>query len=415
MPDCFRQFAAVRKAIMARQIVAAPGLGSRYQGIMDAESILANARNLTERIVEERESIEANRRLPPGLLDEMSAAGVFRIAMPKAWGGPEMNPLDQIELIETLAYADPSVAWCTSILSDSGFYAGFLEESVARKLFPSLDARCAGMLAPIGQAEAVKGGYRVTGHWAFGSGSLHATHITGGCLILENGKPVIEDNGLPRWRVMIFDSADVEILDTWHTTGLRGSGSNDYRVSNVFVPTEHTFDVMGQPRRSEPLYRYHGFFFANVPGVPLGMARAALDEARHVAETKRGFPTFEPPSAELGVRMTFGEAEAQLGAARAFVSESIGEAWESLLRGDALTLEQRARIGLCITFAGRSAERVIEVACEIAGSQAIYQRSRLEGLRRDMITVSSHIVHQRKTYGMAGGILLGAKTTPTFF
>jgi alkylation response protein AidB-like acyl-CoA dehydrogenase len=150
-----------------------------------------------------------------------------------------MNPLDQIELMEILAYADPSVAWCVSILSDSGFYAGFLEEPAAQKLFPDLDARCAGMLAPVGQAEIVPGGYRVTGHWAFGSGSLHATHLTGGCLVMQDGKPIIEENGLPRWRVMIFDPADVEIEDTWYTTGLRGSGSNDYSIKNAFVPNEH--------------------------------------------------------------------------------------------------------------------------------------------------------------------------------
>ncbi len=161
--------------------------------ILDATAILANARALTDTIREQREAIEDERQLPQSLVDALSSAGAFRIAMPRSWGGPEMSPLEQIELIETLAYADPSVAWCVSILSDSGFYAGFLEEPVAQKLFPDLDARCAGMLAPVGQAEIVPGGYRVTGHWAFGSGSRHATHVTGGCLVVQDGKPIIEE------------------------------------------------------------------------------------------------------------------------------------------------------------------------------------------------------------------------------
>jgi alkylation response protein AidB-like acyl-CoA dehydrogenase len=387
----------------------------RIDPTLNTATILANARALVPTIRKAQKAIDTGRRLPSPLVDALSEAGVFRIAMPGAWGGPEMSPLDQIELMEILAYADPSTAWCVSILSDSGFYAGFLEEPVAQKLFPDLDARCAGMLAPVGQAEIVPGGYRVTGHWAFGSGSLHATHLTGGCLVMNDGKPIIEDNGLPRWRVMIFDPADVEILDTWHTTGLRGSGSNDYSLTDVFVPDEHSFHVLDQPKRSEPLYAYHGFFFANVPGIPFGLARAALDEARKVAETKRSYPSFQPLVQDAQIQTDFGEAEAILAAARAFVWDSIGNAWQTLERGDPLTLEQRAKIGLCIVFAGQSAQRIVDLACGIVGSTALYEKSPLERLRRDMIAISSHMVHQRKTYGAAGRVLLGAQDGPTFF
>lgn len=383
--------------------------------MLDTPTILANARALTSTIRAQQNEIDTERRLPESLVDALSEAGVFRIAMPRAWGGPEMNPLDQIELMEILAYADPSVAWCVSILSDSGFYAGFLEDPIAQKLFPSLDSRCAGMLAPVGRAETVEGGYRVTGHWTFGSGSLHATHLTGGCLIMKDGNPIIGENGLPLWRVMIFDPADTEILDTWYTTGLRGSGSNDYRVENVFVPEEHSFNVFDRPKRSEPLYAYHGFFFANVPGIPFGLARAALDEAQKIAETKRAFPSMELLVSDAQIQIDFGEAEALLGAARAYVADSIGDAWETLERGDELSLQQRAKIGLCLTFAGRSAQRIVDIACGIAGSTALYEKSPLERLRRDMIAVSAHLVHQRKTYGAAGRIMLGLDAGPTFF
>jgi len=383
--------------------------------ILDTPTILANARALTSTIQKQQEEIDAGRRLPESLVDALSEAGVFRIAMPRVWGGPEMSPLDQIELMEILAYADPSVAWCVSILSDSGFYAGFLEEPAAQKLFPDLDSRCAGMLAPVGRAEIVPDGYRVSGHWAFGSGSLHATHLTGGCLVMKDGQPIIGEDGLPLWRVMIFDPADTEILDTWYTTGLRGSGSNDYRIQDVFVPEEHSFHALDRPKRSEPLYAYHGFFFANVPGIPFGLARAALDEARKVAETKRSFPSISPLIADAQVQNDFGEAEALLGAARAYVSDCIGGVWKTLEQGDELSLPQRAKIGLCLTFAGQSAQRIVDLACGIVGSTALYEKSPLERLRRDMIAISSHIVHQRKTYGAAGRIMLGIDAGPTFF
>ena len=382
---------------------------------LDTDAILANTRRLAPTIRDQAEVIEAGRRLPEPLVQAMSDAGIFRIAMPRAWGGPEMAPLKQIELMEILAYADPSAAWCASILSDSGFYAGFLEDEVARKLFPNLDARCAGMLAPVGLAEIVPGGYRVTGDWAFGSGSLHATHLTGGCLVMKDGKPILEQNGFPRWRVMIFDPSDVEIKDTWYTTGLAGSGSNDYSVVNTFVPEEHTFHALGTPRRSEPLYRYHGFFFANVPGIPFGIARAALDEAYEIAQNKVVYPAARLLREDTQAQTAFGEAEATLAASRSYVTDVMGSVWETLCEGDALSLEQRAKIGLCLVHAGRCAGRVVDLACEIAGTAALYKKNRLERLRRDMITVNSHIVHQTKTYAAAGRVLLGAEEAPSFF
>ena len=122
-----------------------------------------------------------------------------------------------------------------------------------------------------------------------------------------------------------------------------------------------------------------------------------------------------PLIADAQVQTDFGEAEALLGAARAYVSESIGDTWRSLERGDTLTLEQRAKIGLCITFAGQSAQRIIDLACGIVGSTALYEKNPLERLRRDMITISSHLVHQRKTYGAAGRVMLGTPAGPTFF
>jgi alkylation response protein AidB-like acyl-CoA dehydrogenase len=392
-----------------------PQIPSEPISILDTPTILANARKLTSTIRDQREAIDSGRRLPEPLVEALTQAGVFRIAMPAAWGGPEMSPLEQIELIEILSHADPSVGWCVSILSDSGFYAGFLDEPAAQKLFPDLDARCAGMIAPVGRAEIVAGGYCVSGNWAFGSGSLHATHITGGCILSKGGGPVLGEDGFPVWRVMIFDPADVEILDTWHTTGLRGSGSNDYRVQDVFVPNAHSFDVLDRPKRPEPLYAYHGFFFANVPGIPLGLARAALDEAREVAETKRSFPSLEPLVTDAQVQADFGDAEATLGAARAYVFDSIGDAWATLERGDALSSAQRAKIGLCLTFAGQSARRVIDLTCGIVGSTALYEKSALERLRRDVITIGSHIIHQRKTYGAAARLLLGNSSGPSFF
>lgn len=380
----------------------------------DSSAIIANARALDPEIRAVADEIEDGRRLPRGLVERMSEAGIFRIAMPEAWGGPELSPLDQIEVIEALSRADASVGWCASILSDSGFYAARLEDDVARKTFPGLDCRTAGMLAPIGRAEVVEGGYRVSGDWAFGSGSLHADVICGGCLVTREGELVLE-NGLPAWRVTIFERSDVEVHDTWHVTGLAGSGSNHYSVRECFVPEQKTFEIFGASRRPEPLYQYHGLFFANVPGVPLGLGRAAIEALTEIACNKRTMPGMKLLRDEYRVKAARAEAEAALSSARSYVWDVMGDLWQTLLAGAKPTLEQRATLGLMMIQAYRSAQRAVDLACEAVGADALYRGHPLERIRRDSIALGSHLVHQHKSFATVGAVLMGGDPGPVFF
>ncbi len=395
---------------------SAPALvDTRSRDALTGDEILARARALGPAVRAAAAEIEERRELPPALLEALTGAGVFRMAMPRAWGGPEMPPLEQIELIEVLSRADASVGWCVSILSDSGFYAAFLDEEVSRGIWTGLDFRTAGMLAPAGRAEPCDGGYRVSGRWAFGSGSRHADVVTGGCLVTRDGAPLISEDGLPVWRVAVLARDRVVVEDTWRVTGLAGSGSHHYRVSEHFVPEEHTFDVLGASRRSEPLYGYHGLFFANVPGVPLGMARAALDALGDIAEHKLTLPALRLLRDEYRAQQTAGECEAALGAARAYVFDVMGDVWRTLLQGDPLSMSQRSRVALCLIHAGQASRQVIERICDVVGSDALYAGHPLERLRRDAIAVSAHVVHHARTYATVGKVLLGGKPGLTFF
>jgi alkylation response protein AidB-like acyl-CoA dehydrogenase len=395
----------------------AQALGARGSEVveLDGAEILARARALAPEIRAAADGVEAERRIPEALLARLIEAGVFRIAMPRAWGGPEMDPLAQIELVEELARADASVAWVVMITSDSGFYSAWLDETVARAMYPSLDARTAGQLFPAGQAHVVQGGLRVSGHWAFGSGSLHADWLVGGCLLFEDGKPRIGPRGLPEWRVVYLPPAEVEILDTWRTTGLAGSGSHDYRAQDVFVPAERTFDVLSPPRRSGPLYGYHGLFFSNLPGVPLGLARAAVDEVTRLAREKRVPPLMALLRDEYRVQEAVAEAEGILQSARAFVFDVMGEAWRTLSAGDPLSGAQRARVGLMMVHSVRASRQVVQLMYDTAGSAAIYRRNPLDRQLRDMLTVSAHVVGQRKAYAMVGQVMLGLEPPFTYF
>jgi alkylation response protein AidB-like acyl-CoA dehydrogenase len=301
------------------------------------------------------------------------------------------------------------------ICSDSGHYAARLDEATAQELYPSLDLLTAGLLFPTGRADIVDGGYRVSGRWAFGSGCLHADRLVGGCLIHADGAPVLDANGVPTMRVLWLPVDEVEIHDTWHTTGLAGSGSNDYSVDDVFVPEAHAFSPLAAGSRPETLYRYHGFFFANLPGVALGTASRMIDELRLLAADKVLFPSVTLMKDEARTQSALAEATARIGAARAYQDQCLQAMVAALDRGDDPDLELRARIGMMGVHAVQEAHTVAELICNVVGSTAIYHRSPFERRRRDLATLTAHIFGAHKTYQIAGQLLLGDEPPISFF
>lgn len=379
---------------------------------LDSDAILANARGLGPQIEAASDAIARERRLPGPLVDAMRRAGIFRVAFPRAWGGPEMDILRQCELMEILAYHDASTAWVAMICSDSGHYAARIDERAARALYPDLDLLTAGWIAPVGQAHRVDGGYRVSGRWQFGSGCLHADRMIGGCLVYEDEAPVFAD-GRPEFRCLWLPREAVTIHDTWYTLGLAGSGSNDYSVQELFVPEAHAFHPLRPGTRPEPLYRYHGFFFVNLPAVALGCARRMIDDLRALAAHKMTMPAMLLMKDEYRVQVALADATARLGAARAYQNDRVGDLWQALCRGDEPTLEQRAGIGLMSVHAIQSAVQVAEIVCEAAGTSAVYAAGPFERRRRDLTTITAHLVGQRRAFQAAGQLLFG-DDVPTF-
>lgn len=377
------------------------------QGPRSSEAILEAAAALGPLIEANAERIEADRRLPDELVAALRQAGVFRIAFPRAWGGPEMDIVSQCRLIERLAYHDAATAWVAMICSDSGHYAARLDEATAREIYPDLDLLTAGFLFPAGQAVRVDGGYRVSGRWAFGSGSLHADRVVGGCFVHDAAGVVFGANGLPELRVVWLPRDEVTIHDTWHTTGLAGTGSNDYSVEDAFVPAAHGFHPFEVGPRPEALYRYHGFFFANLPAVAIGAAQRMLDELRELAGTKVLMPSFTLMKDDARVQADLAEASAALGAARAYQDHTLGHAFEVLDQGGDLRLDDRAAVGLMSVHAVQTAHRVAEQVCSIVGSASIQRSAPFDRRRRDIATMTSHIIGAHRSFLFPGQLLLG--------
>ncbi len=371
------------------------------------DEILTAARALGPTIEAAADDIERNRRLPEHLIAAMRAAGVFSIAFPRAWGGPEFDLVSQSRLIEILAYHDASVAWIAMICSDSGHYAARLDEATARELYPDVDLLTSGYLYPAGTAIETDGGYRVTGRWQFGSGCLHADRIVGGCLVHNADGIKFDARGRPEMLAVYLPRDTITIHDTWYTTGLAGSGSNDYSADDVFVPSERTFDPFVAGKRPEPLYRYHGVFFSNLPAVAIGCAQRMLDDLQSLAMAKVSMPSMVAMKDEYRVQLALAEGTAAIGAARAYQNEVLASLWQSLVDGDAPTPSQRAAISLMSVHAIRTGNEVAELVCEAVGAASIFASSPFDRRRRDLATTSAHIIGQRKTLAAAAQLLFG--------
>lgn len=327
--------------------------------------------------------------------------------MPKIWGGPEMTPMQQIEVIEELSRTDGSVGWCTMIGADSGIYSAYLDETVAREMYPRLDMVQAGWVYPVGRAERVDGGYKVTGSWMFGTGCSHCDWLAAGCVVHEDGKPILNEDGTPVWRVMLAKPNDYEVLDTWYSTGLCGSGSSDYRCNDLFFPEERTFSFHEPPNRAGTLWRAPDTFLRKMSGIPLGIAKGAIETVEQLVAQKLEWPGGRRYRDLPRVQSAVAEARALYGAARSYVFSSLQRQWDELEAGNELSKSIRADVWLARTNAFQSARRVVELMYDTVGASAIYNRkSPLDRHWRDIQTICQHICGQMKGWEIVGGMLL---------
>src|SRR5262245_34324731 len=312
---------------------------------MNTSGVAKGIQELLPEIRKRREELEQARRMPRDLVDGLRKTGVFSLTVPRAVGGGEASPLDLMRAIESVATADGSAGWCTMIGASGNIAAGYMPESGAREVFADPAAPTAGIAAPSGAATRRNGGVVVSGRWAFGSGITHCDWVFAGCLVMENGKPRMTPHG-PEILHVWLPVANVSIHDTWHVSGLCGTGSNDFSATDVFVPEQRIFALIDPAgHRSEPLYQMPpvGMFVFQVVCVSLGIARAALDELVEMAQTK--VPTLytqvlaDKPVLQIDVA----RAEADLGAARSFLFETVDDIWQTVRSGRPATLRQIAQ------------------------------------------------------------------------
>jgi indole-3-acetate monooxygenase len=379
-----------------------------------ATRTLEAARELGPKIRAAADEIEQGRRLPLHLVREMQRAGVFRMAMPQAWGGPELDFLTQLRVIEELSIADASAGWCTMIGVDGGYMTAYIDQAVAREMYRDLDSVTAITFAPPGKAVKTKDGFIVNGKWPFGSGCQHATWLIGHFMVFDGDSMRVGPNGLPETRFGFLPAEEGEILDTWTTNGLRGSGSHDWTVKDGFIPEERTFNLAAPTLyRQGPLYTLPNLLIYKVSGVGLGIARGAIEDFIAMASNKP--LTFKSPSAnktamlrdESYVQCAIAQAEALVSSARGFVFEAFGDLWNTLAAGDPPSLRQRARGRLAMAHASAACLQAVELLYKANGGSSVYAGNLFDRRLRDMQTANQHTVVSLKTWEVTGRVLLG--------
>ena len=372
---------------------------------------VARARALVPLIEAAGDRIEAERRIVPDVVAALHEAGLFHMLLPPVMGGGGADIVAFNQVIETVAAADASTAWCLSQQVASTQAAGYLDPKIAREVFGPPHGAVAWGPPSGATAKVSDGGYVVNGRWRFASGSGHCPWIGGHCAVIErDGKPRLDGKGQPAMRTMLFRKERAVWTDIWHTIGLRGTGSNQYEVKNLFVPDAYTTwrDQPSDRTDDGPLYNIplltlYGIGFC---GVGLGLARASLDAFMTLAAGKTGRVGRGVLRDNPVIQSEVAKVAGGLHAARAFLRDMLEEIWGAANK-DGATLEQRARLRLAITGALDQSVRVVDFSYTAAASSAIFNGSPFERRFRDMHTVTAQGQAHMSNFESAGQALFG--------
>ncbi len=371
---------------------------------LQSDDIITKVLELIPDIEAAGDEPEIHRQLPVPLAHALAEAGMFQLYLPRSMGGAECSPLTTFHTIEWLSKIDSAVGWCTMIANACSLLMGWLPAEVGRELFGTPpDIRMAGAVRPEGRAYPVPGGHRVLGQWDFASGVTHANWVLCTCHLetLCGGSET---------RSFVVPASSATIIDTWSVMGMCGTGSHDFTVDDVFVPAAHSFALTDEPCESGPLYHPRFFQIAiwtATVATSLGIARSAIETFTDLATEKSSTMMATRLCDRPLVQTKVAEAEAIVGAARAYVIDAVSAAWRAICDEATDPTGELVRARLAITHGMHEAVRAVDLIFHAAGTHALYRQNGLERLFRDVHTAAQHSAGLPIHIGNAGKVLLG--------
>jgi alkylation response protein AidB-like acyl-CoA dehydrogenase len=375
---------------------------------MRAQDVLDATRDLAPTIAARAAEVEAARRIPRDLLDQLIGAGCFRLVLPPSHGGLGADLPAALRVFESLARSDASVGWTVMVGASAWVDLAELPRASFDRLFtPDRDVIVAGVIAPSGQISRVGGAYRVTGRWGFASGCEHADVLWGDCIETSADGP---GDGEPQLRGAVFSPDQVVIEDTWNVSGLAGTGSHHFHATDVDVPADMTFAIdAGEPCVDEVIVRIPppALISVEIAGVAIGIAQGALDDVVALARDKVPLLAPAPLATNRLFHLELATADTELRAARGLLYDTAESMWATAARRETLTLEERARIRAAAAWATERSAAAVDVAYRAGGGSSIYADSPLQRRLRDIHALTQHFLVKRDTLTTAGAILAG--------
>ena len=388
--------------------------------VHDTPDHVACARSLGPLLAAAADEIERNRELPGSIVSTLIDNGMFRLLQPCSLGGAELDPMTYIRVVEEIASHDASTGWCVEQANGCSMIAAFLDPEVAQEIFGPPDGIVA--WGPVGPADltVVPGGYRLSGAWNFASGSHHASWL-GAHVVTQgpDGGALQRTDGGGILRTLLFPKSRATMTDIWRVVGLRGTGSDRYSVTDLFIPERYTVlrDPEITPRQPGRLYCFSSssLYACGVAAVALGIARGMVSDFTELATAKTPRGARQRLCENQVIQSQRAQAEARLGSARAYLLSGLAEIWEAVGETGELSLEQNTMIRLTSTWAIDQAREVVNTLYHSAGATAIFDDNPFERRFRDMHTASQQAQGRQAHYETIGRVLFGLAPDTAMF
>ena len=375
-------------------------------------ALIDAARRIAPVIREHNEEAERERRLSRSVLDALYKTGLLRMFTPRSLGGLEVDPITRALVIEEIAGHDTAAGWTLENPLDWAHFCARLPDAGAEEIY----SRGANILiaAQFGRpmmATPVEGGYRITGRAPFVSNCYDADWISVTAIVMEGDQA--REEGQPEVVMVYFPRESCQVIDTWNVLGMRGTGSNDISVSDVFVPKTRTFPFVPEfdpgSHYQGPLYRFPlmGVAASGIPPVMLAVARRAIDEVSALAQGKTPVATSTLLRDRTSAQAKLAQAEAILRAGRLLLYDTLNDVWEATVAGETHSLRQKADLLLAMTHAASSATKAVELMYSVAGTSGIRTSSPLERYFRDVQVLRHHVLAAETRYETVGQVYLG--------
>jgi indole-3-acetate monooxygenase len=379
---------------------------------------LARARDLGPAIAGAADEIERTQAIPESILARIHEARLARMLLPLSVGGDQVEPWTYLRAIEEISRHDGSVGWNLFVANSAALIAPFIPLETARTIYA--DPRTIISWGPPNQhqARAVPGGYQVSGEWHFASGSRQANWMGAHCQVVEpDGSLRLNRFGRPTTRTLLFRKEHTEQIRDWNTIGMRGTASEGYRVTNLFVPEAYsgTREDPSLRRDTGPLYAFtmQGLYAVGVASVAFGITRAMLDAFISLAseKTPRGLHRLADSPV---VQAEIARREANLGAARAWLVEILKDIWAEADDVAPIDLDARVRVRLGCAHAIHTAVEIADTVYKAAGTSAIFLGTPFERRFRDIHTLSQQIQSREAHFETVGRVMFNGDPDGVF-